>query len=187
MIILASKSPRRYELMKKYITNSFLVVPSTNEEIINKNIPIEEAIKEVAYKKGKSIKELYPQDIVISADTVVILDGEILGKPIDKIDAYNMLKKMSNKTHLVLTSYSILYEDKVISRNVFSKVTFNKLEDSLINEYIETLSPLDKAGSYGIQDELGNKLVKKYEGSLNNIIGFPVEDIKKDLKDLNLI
>jgi len=187
MIILASQSPRRKELMEKYISTSFLVIPSHIDEEINNNISPLENVINIAKAKGMDIAKDYKEDIVISCDTVVILNNKIYGKPENKIEAFNMLKELSNKTHEVISAYWIFYKDISISKYVSSKVTFNNLSDELINQYVDTLSPLDKAGGYGIQDPLGNQLVKEYKGSLNNIIGFPVEEIKKDLEGLKNI
>lgn len=187
MLILASKSPRRKELLEEYITSNFIIEPSTYGEDIDDNLTPIENVKNIAYQKGKEIHAKHYNDIVLSADTIVVLNNKIYGKPFDKLDAFKMLKELSNKTHEVITAYSIFYQDKVISNYVVSKVTFNGLPDSLINEYIETLSPLDKAGSYGIQDSYGNKIVKSYIGSLSNIIGLPVEEIKKDLEKVKNI
>lgn len=187
MIILASQSPRRKELMEKFISTSFLVIPSYVNEVINHNLsPIENVIN-IAKAKGLDVSKNHKDDIVISCDTAVILNNKVYGKPVNKYDAYKMLKELSNNTHEVISAYWIFYKDISISKYVSSKVTFNDLSDALINEYIETLSPLDKAGGYGIQDPLGNKLVKCYTGSLTNIIGFPVEEIKKDLEGLKNI
>lgn len=182
MLILASKSPRRKQLLAKYLTSNFIIIPSQYNEEIDNNISPLENVKKIAYKKGEEIYKKYPHDIIISADTIVTLNNKIYGKPIDKLDAYRILKELNNNTHEVITAYSIFFKDKIINNFVVSKVSFNNNDDSLINSYIETLSPLDKAGGYGIQDELGSKLIKSYSGSLNNIIGFPIEEIKKDLE-----
>lgn len=180
MYILASKSPRRIELLT-LIANDFLIIPSNINE---KEFPIES----LSYQKAKKISSLYPNDTIIAADTFVTLENEILNKPIDKIDAYKMLKKLSNKTHSVTTYFTIINENKKItfSNHITSFVTFNNLSNELINKYIESNSPLDKAGAYGIQDNDKFPIIKKYEGSLNNIIGFPIEEIKESLLKLGL-
>ena len=185
MIILASNSPRRKELMEKYITKDFLVVPSQIEEISNPNLsPIENTLN-IAKQKGESIFKLYPEDIVISCDTIVYIDNKIYGKPKDTNDAYHMLKELSDKKHYVATAYWIFTKDKIVSGYVVSKVKFFSLNDKTINEYIATGSPFDKAGGYGIQDDYAKNIVESYEGSLSNIIGYPYEEIKKALEGLN--
>lgn len=178
-IILASKSPRRKELLKQ-IFNEFIIIPSTIDE--NK-YPLDE----LSIVKAKEISDRYPSDLVISADTLVYLNGKILGKPIDKNDAKNMLHALSNNTHEVITYYSIFLKNENIffTRQVISKVTFNDLSEKLIDDYIATGSPLDKAGAYGIQDK-GFNLVKSFSGDLNNIIGLPIDELKKDLLKLGI-
>ena len=123
--------------------------------------------------------------VVLGADTVVVLKGEILGKPKNPESAAAMLKKLSGKTHLVLTGYAVITAKGVKKGIVKSKVKFNDLSEKLITDYVATGSPLDKAGAYGIQD--GFPLVKRYKGSLNNVIGLPIERLKPILiKALNI-
>lgn len=181
MFILASKSPRRIELLKTII-NDFLIIPANIDE---NSFPIEQ----VSYQKGQKIALLYPNDIIISADTIVTLNNNIYGKPLNKDDAYRILKELSNKTHKVITYYSIISINNsiLINKSITSFVTFNDLSDKLINDYILSNSPLDKAGAYGIQDNDTFPIIKNYTGSLNNIIGFPIEQIKQDLISLGLI
>ena len=181
MFILASKSPRRIELLKT-IVPEFLVKPADIDE---SSFPIDQ----VSYEKGKKIASLYVDDIIISADTIVTLDNTIYGKPIDKSDAYRILKSLSNRTHKVITYYTIISINKniLLNKSITSLVTFNDLSNELINEYIASNSPLDKAGAYGIQDNDKYPIIKKYQGSLNNIIGFPIEELKEDLISLGLL
>lgn len=173
-IILASKSPRRKELLKS-IFNDFDIIPSTVDE--NK-YPLDK----LSLVKAEEIANRFPSSLIISADTLVYFNNNILGKPLNEEDARRMLKMLSNNTHEVVTYYSILNKEKNISltRKIVSKVTFNELSDELIDSYIKSGSPLDKAGSYGIQDKEFN-LVKEFTGDLDNIIGLPVSDLKKDL------
>ena len=184
MLILASKSPRRKQLLEEYVTSSFLIVPSSYEEELDLNKSPLDNVCNLAYKKGEAVFKDHQEDVVISCDTIVTLNNKIYGKPKDRDEAYQFFKELSDNTHEVITAYSIFSKDKIISNYVISKVTFNKLSDELINKYIETGSPFDKAGGYGIQDPLGKELVKEYKGSLNNIIGMPIEEIKKDLEGL---
>ena len=184
MLILASKSPRRKQLLEENINSSFLIIPSSYEEELDINKTPLENVCRLAYKKGETVFTEHPDDIVLSCDTIVTLNNKIYGKPKDKKEAYVFLKELSNKTHEVITAYSIFYKGNVINNHVISKVTFNCLSDDLITSYIATGSPFDKAGGYGIQDPLGKLLVKEYKGSLSNIIGMPIEEIKKDLEGL---
>lgn len=174
MLILASSSPRRKELLKK-ITPSFTVVkPEVDERILD--IDPKDLAAEESKQKAYYVHALYPNDQVLSCDTIVVLEGEVLGKPVDEADAIKMLKKQSGKKQVVLSGYTYIDGDKQITRTVRTLVYFNILSDSLIEEYVKTKKPLDKAGAYGIQD--GYPLVNHIEGSFDNVMGFPTEDIK---------
>lgn len=184
MIILASASPRRKELMKKDICSSFKIVVSDIDEDLsfkNHHKPVD-IVKDISLRKCLKVAEEYPHDLVIAADTIVVIDNEIIGKPKDQNDAYLILKKLSGREHYVYTGYALKQEDKLIQGIVKSIVLFNELTDDLINRYIASGSPLDKAGAYGLQDNKEFPLVKKTSGSLTNIIGFPTDEIKADLK-----
>ncbi len=176
MIILASQSPRRKELIKK-LTNDFVVIPANIDEKAL-HVPPHDLPGELSKLKAYSIYSQYPNDTVLACDTVVILNGELLEKPSSKEEAKLMLHKLSNNKHVVISGYTFINKDKEITRTVKTYVYFNKLDDDLINRYVESGSPMDKAGAYGIQDKEYN-LVKCIEGSLDNVIGLPVEDIKK--------
>lgn len=181
--ILASKSPRRKELMK-YISSNFLIaIEDIDEESSYCLSPIE-AVKDIAKRKGEVIDKLYPNDLIISADTIVVIDNEIIGKPIDKCDAKKILEKLSNRSHFVYTAYRLKYKDKEIINYVESEVVFNKLNDELIDKYIQSGSPLDKAGAYGVQDNERYPIIKKVIGSIDNVIGFPVKEIEEDIDKL---
>ena len=183
MIILASASPRRKELMKKEICSSFtIIVPEIDESLsFKKYEDVQEIVKDISLRKCLKIADEHPRDLVIAADTVVVINNEIIGKPKDEEDAFKILKELSNKEHYVYTGYAIKQEDKLVQGIVKSTVLFNKLSDQLIKDYIASGSPLDKAGAYGIQDNDQFPLVKKISGSLTNVIGFPTDEIKQDL------
>mgnify|MGYP003308796515 CR=1 FL=1 len=183
MIILASSSPRRKQLLSQLV-DSFYIYKVDIDEEKSYILPYQEAVKDISIRKGLKAKEIYPNDIIISADTIVVVNNQIIGKPKDKKDAYEILKMLSGKTHEVITSYTIIFKDKLINKSVVSFVTFNSLNDELINRYIESGSPMDKAGAYGIQDNEQFPIISHYEGSLNNIIGFPIEEIKIDLESI---
>ena len=181
--VLASQSPRRKELMKK-ISSSFLVDPSNvSEDNPKGNTPIE-IVKYLAYIKGKEVKTRHENDLIISADTIVVCNGQIIGKPSDSEDAKRILKLLSGHTHEVYTAFHLFYLDKEEEGLVKSTVSFNKLDDELINAYVASGSPLDKAGAYGIQDNDKFPIIKKLTGSLDNVIGFPVKEIKQSIKEL---
>lgn len=183
MVILASASPRRKKLMKEELFPSFsIVIPDIDESLSFKKFSdVKEIVKDIATRKCLHVSANYPSDLVIAADTVVVIDNQIIGKPKDEKDAYRMLKMLSNKTHYVYTGYAIKKEDKLVTNVVKTSVTFNDLSDELINAYIATGSPLDKAGAYGYQDNNDYALIKKIDGSCHNVIGFPTEEIKEDL------
>ena len=180
MLILASESPRRRELIKQ-ITKDFKVVPSNVDESILHIAP-HDLPAELSKLKAYSVFAKYPNDEVLACDTVVILNGELMGKPKDKKEAFEMLSKLSNKKHVVISGYTYISKEKEITRTVRTYVYFNRLSDELINRYIESGSPMDKAGAYGIQDEEFN-LVNHIDGDFNNVIGLPVDDIKKHVFD----
>ena len=185
MIILASASPRRKELMRKEISSSFVVVvPHIDESLSFKNhTDVKDIVKDISLRKCLEVAKDHQDDLVIAADTVVVLGNEIIGKPKDKEDAYKILRELSGKEHYVFTGYALKQGDKLVQGIAKSTVLFNKLSDELINAYIASGSPMDKAGAYGYQDNQDFALVKKINGSLTNVIGFPVEDIKKILQE----
>lgn len=181
--ILASSSPRRRELMKE-ITPKFLVCPSNIDENSPRDFSIREKVAFVARNKGLSILEKYPEDLIISADTIVVINNQIIGKPVDKEDAKRILRLLSGNKHEVLTAFTIFYKHKEISDIVSSFVYFNKMSEQTIEEYVESLSPLDKAGAYGVQDNEKYHFIDKVVGSIKNVIGFPVEEIKEAIRKI---
>ena len=179
MVILASGSPRRRELMKK-VTDNYIVITSDIDESTSLNLPPLEAVLDIAKRKGLKVKESHPNDLILSADTIVVLDNQIIGKPKDEEDAKRILRLLSNRTHEVITAYCWIKDDKLVERYVTSKVVFYELSDSLINDYVATGSSLDKAGGYGVQDNERFPIVKEVIGSVDNVIGFPIKEIKED-------
>lgn len=181
MFILASKSPRRKELLKEIIPE-FKIIPSNVDEF-------KYSLNELSLVKALEIAKDYPNDIIISADTIVILNNKVFGKPQSKEEAFSMLKELSNKAHEVKTIYTVFSEKLHLShtRVITSKVYFNKLSDELINQYIASGSPLDKAGAYGVQDNNEFHIISHIEGSYTNIVGLPVDELKQDLITLGLI
>ena len=175
MIILASESPRRRELIKK-ITKEFTVIPANIDESVL-HIPACDLPGELSKLKAYDIFAKYPNDKVLACDTVVIIDGQILGKPHSKEQAKEMLQRLSGRKHVVISGYTVISKEKEVTRTVRTYVYFNKLSDELIDAYIATGSPMDKAGAYGIQDREFD-LVNHIEGSFDNVIGLPTEDIK---------
>ncbi len=180
-LILASQSPRRRELLA-IINDDFKVLPSNVEEIVPNELTALEGPEYLAKIKALDIAKDYPDDIVIGADTSVILGDAVLGKPKDRQNAYEMLKSLSGNTHLVVTGCAIVKGDKWVSFSVKSEVEFYELSEDEINAYLDTDEPYDKAGSYGIQAK-GALLVKEIRGDYFNIVGLPIGKLNKELKD----
>lgn len=188
-IILASASPRRKEILQN-TKLKFEIEKSDIEEIILENESPEDMVIRLAYEKAFDVAKKNKDKLVIGADTIVALDNEVLGKPKDKQEAYQMIKKLSNKTHKVITGISLinLKENKVIKDYVVSCVTFKDLSEDSIKDYINTNESLDKAGAYGIQG-YGALLVDNIQGDYFNIVGLPISklsDLLKDHFDINL-
>lgn len=180
-LILASQSPRRRELLS-IITSNFDVLPSNVEEIVPDSIGILESPEYLAKIKALDIAASHPDDVVIGADTSVILGEVILGKPKDRQNAYEMLKMLSGKTHLVVTGCAIVKGERSISFSVKSEVEFYQLSEEEINAYLDIDEPYDKAGAYGIQAK-GALLVKEIRGDYFNIVGLPIGELNHRLKE----
>jgi septum formation protein len=174
-VYLASKSPRRKKLLK-LILNDFEVVPTGLEENEIDGENPEKMVKRLSKEKLEVVLKKNIEGIIITADTVVSIDGTILGKPNDEKDAVKMLKTLSGNTHTVYTGFSIYNCRKKICMTDYEKtdVTFRKLHLSEIKEYIKTGSPMDKAGAYGIQDDYGAVFIEKINGCYYNVVGLPL-------------
>ncbi len=177
MLILASSSPRRKELLGKIRKDFIVFSPNVDESLIQGYLKSYNLSYDESRLKAYMVHSFYPNDEILAADTIVICDGEVLGKPKDKNDAIRMLEKQSGKRLVVLTSYTYLSSKQEISRTVKSYVYFNELNRQQIEEYIDKFNPLDKAGSFGIQDDY--PLIDHIEGSFDNIKGLPTEDLLK--------
>lgn len=182
MIILASASPRRQELLS-LICDSFTVEPSDIDETVTKDIKLEMIPEYLAIKKAKYIHNNHYDDIVIGCDTGVFSDNRILGKPTSKKEAYEILKSLSDKKHRVITGCAIFYKDKVISFSQTTVVEFYNLSKEEIETYVNTGESMDKAGAYGIQGK-GAIFVKKIEGDFYNVVGLPISTLYRKLKQL---
>ena len=188
-VILASASPRRKEILQNTKLN-FDIQKSDIEEVILENESPEDMVVRLAYEKAYDVAQKNKDKLVIGADTIVALDNEVLGKPKDQNEAYQMIKRLSNKTHKVITGISLinLKENKIIKDYVVSFVTFKDLSEDSIKDYINTNESLDKAGAYGIQG-YGALLVDNIQGDYFNIVGLPISklsDLLKDHFDINL-
>ena len=175
-VILASASPRRKELLGGIVKN-FIVLPSNADENVSCLNPLETA-KQLSFIKAKSVFEQNQNCLVIGADTIVVHDDKILGKPKDKQNAYQMLSQLSGKTHSVITGVTVMTKEVTITFAEVSMVGFKKLCDKDIFDYIATGSPFDKAGGYGIQD---SGFVCDISGSYDNVVGLPTEKLAQVL------
>ncbi|MDD3237936.1 MAG: Maf family protein [Candidatus Gastranaerophilales bacterium] len=185
-IILASTSPRRQDLLAGLGLVFECISPSFEENILKENFSYED-IEQTALGKARSVAiETKDSALIISADTVVIENNFVLGKPKDKTEAFKMLNQLSGKTHTVVTAIAVVDTDKKreILESTTSFVTFKNLSNELINYYVEEYSPLDKAGAYGIQ-ELPDGFVEKIEGDFDNIMGLPTKTLIKMLTTIN--
>ncbi|GAA3660540.1 Maf family protein [Asaccharospora irregularis] len=181
-IILASASPRRKEILENTKLKFDIIKSDIDEIILEKEAPIQ-AVMRLAFEKSMDIASKNEDDLIIAADTVVVLDENILGKPKDKEEAYNMIRSLSGRTHEVITGISLvnLGLSKKIIDYVVSTVKFKELSDEDIKDYIHTNESLDKAGAYGIQG-YGAMLVEKIEGDYFNIVGLPISKLSDLLK-----
>ena len=171
-IVLASSSPRRADIMTK-MKVKFEIIPSPYIEDHTTTVFSYEFIENLAYNKAKAVIPLLAEPaIIVGADTVVVLDGEILGKPQGRQGAFEMLKRLSGKTHFVVTSIIVIDSQtgEYKKNSTTSHVTFENLTDEMIWDYVDNFKPFDKAGSYGIQ-EMPAGYIKSYTGDLENIIG----------------
>lgn len=187
-IILASTSPRRKKLLENADIKFDIIPPDYDENIINKPFSYN-LIENVAENKGKSAAKKAAHDsIIISADTAVIYNNIILGKPKDFDDAYRILMLLNGNMHKVVTSVCIydVAKNKSIIKSETSEVIFNKLSSDRIQGYITKYNPYDKAGAYGIQ-ELPEGFIKEIKGDYDNIVGLPVKMLKNMLEEINLL
>ncbi|MEN8192215.1 MAG: Maf family protein [Bacteroidota bacterium] len=184
-IYLASKSPRRKILLKQIGLDFKTFSVELNEEILDGEHPIK-TVKRLSLEKLKIAEERISNGIVITADTIVVIDKEIIGKPRTKSEAKKILKKLSGKTHFVYTGYSIKNSsnNKLITEYSRTSVTFRKLSISEIDNYIKSGSPMDKAGAYGIQDDYGAVFISKIRGCYYNVVGLPLSKVYMSLLEI---
>lgn len=179
-VLLASESPRRRELMN--ITQiPFNVASAQIEEVLDSSLPIEEAVMKLAKEKAQAVHQAQPGEFVIGADTVVYIDGEVLGKPKDADDAKRMLMKLSGRTHEVITGVALKSKEVEDCFYEKTRVTFIDLTEEMIDAYIKTREHYDKAGSYAIQGK-GMLFVKRIEGDYSNVVGLPMSHLMIELR-----
>ncbi|MGB7062906.1 MAG: Maf family protein [Candidatus Zixiibacteriota bacterium] len=183
-LILASRSPRRADILKREKVKFAAKIPPDVEGGEASSDPAQHVLS-LSRRKATSIAEEVENAIVLGADTIVVLDGEILGKPQDRENAFSILKKLSGRTHRVYTGVTLVnkYNGKVVTDYDMTEVKFNQLDDEKIWAYIDTKEPMDKAGAYGIQG-MGGFLVESIRGSLDNVIGLPTGKLKEMLAEI---
>jgi septum formation protein len=174
-MILASGSPRRREILAQMGYDFKTVSPDLDESLLDGESP-DRHVMRLSSAKAKSVADKHPDDLVIGADTIVVLGNRILGKPSSPDEAIEMLHLLSGKAHVVYTGLSLIILSEKLERTGYdaTKVIFNTLEDNSIRSYVESGEPLDKAGAYGIQG-MGSFLVNHYEGEFDTVIGFPTK------------
>lgn len=181
MIILASSSPRRRELLSMIGLN-YVIKTSGEEEVQPHGLPPAEFVKTLALQKAQPVANLHPGDCVIGADTIVYLEGNILGKPHTPDVAKAYLSRMQGKQHVVFTGVAVLKNGKADVRHCETTVTFSPMTEREIDAYVATGEPLDKAGAYGVQGP-GGIFVERVEGNYFNVIGLPLPMLYKMLID----
>lgn len=184
-LILASASPRRKELLAR-IAPTFDCIPAEINEDVDPALDPRDVARELALRKARAVSEKDQTAVVIGADTIVVLEGKIFGKPKDHKEAFLMLRQLSGRTHSVYTGVAVVYGDH---QEVFveeTKVTFWALSDGDIDHYISTGEPFDKAGAYGIQG-FGSTLVRSIEGDFFNVVGLPISRLYRTLKKMGLL
>jgi septum formation protein len=184
-IILASGSPRRKELLEKAGVK-FKIAESKFKEYFNLKLEPHALAQKLSLEKAKTVYKKFKNSIIIAADTFVVYNGTIFGKPKDQTDAKRMLSILSNKTHLIITGFTIINGEKIITKSEETKVSMRKISEAEIDSYINTKEPFDKAGAYAIQGE-AKKFIEKIDGDLPNAIGLPIHTLLKDLKKIAAI
>jgi septum formation protein len=186
MLVLASASPRRQELLRN-AGISFTVQPAHIDETPQAGEAARDYAERLAREKALSVWQTRPQDLVLGADTIVVLDEAILGKPADAEDAVRMLRLLSGRVHRVITGVCLIRAatDEARTASETTLVTMNELSDEEIRDYVATGEPMDKAGAYAIQGK-ASRWIPRIEGDYSNVVGLPVALVNKMLRDSNL-
>lgn len=186
-VVLASASPRRKKLLTQIGLNFTAESSNVEENNINNDLDFGSLVTELAYKKARDVAKNHTEGIIIGADTIVVINESILGKPSSGHEAKLMITKLSGRWHSVFTGLAVIDLDSnvVLTDFVESKVKFRKLSKSEIDNYVKTGEPLDKAGAYGIQEK-GALLVEKINGCYYNIVGLPVSKLKEMLSKVGV-
>jgi septum formation protein len=184
-IILASQSPRRKQLLEWAEIRFTVIVPDTDESYPAAMVDFTSVAIHIAQQKAKAVQEISKQDLpVLAADTIVVCNNEIIGKPANREEAIATLKKLSGVKHQVITGVSILSKNKEMSFADTTDVTFNELTTEQIEFYVDKYLPYDKAGAYAIQEWIGVVGIKSVQGDFYNVMGLPVNRVVQALKEL---
>lgn len=184
-IILASKSPRRQELMRLLGLEFTVLTEDVDERMDAALAPEDEVARVSACKAAAVLPQTSAEDVVICADTIVVLDGQIMGKPKDETEAFSMLRRLSGRTHRVLTALTVCHHGECRTELEQTEVTFRKLSDREIRSYIATGDPMDKAGAYGVQGSAA-VFVSKLNGDYFNVMGLPLCRLTQRLRDCGI-
>ncbi|MDQ7031188.1 MAG: Maf family protein [Desulfonauticus sp.] len=184
-LVLASKSPRRQDLLAK-LGLHFYVQPSQIKEKISQDLTPEKLVQTLAEQKARKVSSSFPNAAILGADTIVVLKGSILGKPKDKKQAFDYLKKLQGQRHLVFTGVCVLLKKQIKTIAVKTEVHIAQFSDDVLKKYIQTTEPLDKAGAYAIQG-IGSFLIEKIKGSYTNVIGLPLTETTRLLLEMDVI
>ena len=184
-LILASKSPRRQELLRQ-AGFSFQVQSKETDESFSADMPAEKVARYLAEKKAVAFKEELNNEILLTADTTVLIDGQVLNKPANKEEAQTMLRKLSGRSHQVVSGACLLHKEEVNSFDDVTEVFFREISEQEIAYYIDSYQPYDKAGAYGIQEWIGLVAVEKIIGSFYTVMGLPVHEVYRHLKKYSL-
>ena len=184
-IILASKSPRRKQLLE-WAEIPVDIVASDVDEIFPADLPIAEVPVFIARRKANAVREglVHNEQIILAADTIVVLENEVIGKPVDRADAIEILKALSGKTHQVITGVVLLHEGNEIAFADTTEVIFHELTEEQITFYVDRYQPYDKAGAYAIQEWIGVVGIQSINGDFYNVMGLPVSRVIRELNKL---
>ena len=184
-IILASQSPRRRELLERMGISQFDVIPAKGEERSDPNLTPEQLVEELSRQKAAEIAADHPDALIIAADTVVAVDGSVLGKPHSREDAQDMLKRLSGREHTVYSGLTVCWQGRSVTQHEATAVRFRPLSQVDIANYVSTGEPMDKAGAYGIQG-VAALFITRLEGDFYNVMGLPLCALTLQLRRLGV-
>lgn len=180
MFILASQSPRRRELLSM-LGLTFDIITADIDETMDAALPVDQAVAQVCRRKAEAVAKLHPDRLIVSADTIVVVEGKVLGKPHTEEEAYSMLRSLSGRSHTVMTAFCLYRDGEAETHVEKTDLRFKSLSDEEIFSYIATGSPMDKAGAYGIQDGAA-VFVESLQGDYYNVMGLPLCALVKCLR-----